>query len=465
MDNNVSRSIAFFGSSALRTSRTLFLATMVLVALPLGSNRDWAWGLLAVIVALLVIVRGLGAHNRDHVPLAKLILPGIVFAVAMGWSAAAAFLEIAPGAANPIVNSAYSVLGLQSHGRIALSSDAPITGVMLWLTYGLTFLLAVDIARDFRDAKRLCVALVVAGFVCTLYGFASYAAYLSGGDLAAIFPKFGNGISLSGTFPNRDNYATFSGLCALCALALIRMDGPSSAEQVPFKARLRRMLRGLGGSSGIYSAVLIVLVVGLMLSGSRAGTFSFVCAIITGAMLARRPSLVTMLGIVALCIVLLILPGGLRLVAGFGSLLEQGAGERRELHDLVMQAIEFRPWTGWGLGSFPALYSLLQPSTLNLSFDKAHNTYLELVTDLGIPFGLILPAIIFWLVGRCAIGLRERAHRKEMPLLAISAAVLVGVHSIFDFSLQIPAVAVVFAAILGIGWAQSWSTRRIAGAA
>ncbi|KKM69395.1 hypothetical protein LCGC14_1451270, partial [marine sediment metagenome] len=37
--------------------------------------------------------------------------------------------------------------------------------------------------------------------------------------------------------------------------------------------------------------------------------------------------------------------------------------------------------------------------------------------------------------------------------------VLVGVHSMVDFSLQIPAIGATFALILGIGCAQSWSSR------
>jgi hypothetical protein len=44
-------------------------------------------------------------------------------------------------------------------------------------------------------------------------------------------------------------------------------------------------------------------------------------------------------------------------------------------------------------------------------------------------------------------------------MLAVGAAILVGVHSIFDFSLQMPAIAVTFAAILGLGVAQAFPAR------
>jgi hypothetical protein len=40
--------------------------------------------------------------------------------------------------------------------------------------------------------------------------------------------------------------------------------------------------------------------------------------------------------------------------------------------------------------------------------------------------------------------------------LAVSAAVLLGSNALFDFSVQIPAVAITFAALLGMGCAQSF---------
>jgi hypothetical protein len=44
-------------------------------------------------------------------------------------------------------------------------------------------------------------------------------------------------------------------------------------------------------------------------------------------------------------------------------------------------------------------------------------------------------------------------------MTAVGATVLVGFHSIFDFSLQMPAVSVLYAVILGIGIGQSQPSR------
>ena len=89
----------------------------------------------------------------------------------------------------------------------------------------------------------------------------------------------------------------------------------------------------------------------------------------------------------------------------------------------------------------------------------AHNTYLELAVELGLPASLILIAIPAWITYRCWRGQAERHRDALYPAVAVAASVLVGVHSLFDFSLQIPAVAAVYAMLLGGGFAQSWPTR------
>jgi hypothetical protein len=56
------------------------------------------------------------------------------------------------------------------------------------------------------------------------------------------------------------------------------------------------------------------------------------------------------------------------------------------------------------------------------------------------------------------MGVFQRRRDGIYPAIAVAATVLVGVHAVVDFSLQIPAVAVTYAAILGMGVAQSFST-------
>jgi hypothetical protein len=91
--------------------------------------------------------------------------------------------------------------------------------------------------------------------------------------------------------------------------------------------------------------------------------------------------------------------------------------------------------------------------------DKAHSTYLELFQGLGAVFGGLLVLSVAVLVLKCIRGAARRAQSSTVPVVATAVACLVGVHALVDFSLQIQAVTLTSAAILGAGVAQSESSR------
>ncbi len=62
------------------------------------------------------------------------------------------------------------------------------------------------------------------------------------------------------------------------------------------------------------------------------------------------------------------------------------------------------------------------------------------------------PALLF---GYCLRGLFVRRRDQVYPLAAVGATLLVALHALVDFSLQIPAVAVTYAALFGLGVAQA----------
>ena len=84
--------------------------------------------------------------------------------------------------------------------------------------------------------------------------------------------------------------------------------------------------------------------------------------------------------------------------------------------------------------------------------DKAHNTYLELAAELGVPMTAALVIGLGWLVVRMV-----RANPRLEPgaaLAAVGASILVAVHSLFDFGLEIPAITVTWLLLLGAGLGQ-----------
>jgi O-antigen ligase len=127
--------------------------------------------------------------------------------------------------------------------------------------------------------------------------------------------------------------------------------------------------------------------------------------------------------------------------------------------EMTLQAIAERPLLGYGHGAYQELFFLAHGPELGRTgvWDHAHNDYLQAAAELGLP-----AAGAFWLAlllvwGLCLTGTVRRRRRRVYPLVASTAGVLVALHAITDFSLLMPAVAMTFAAILGIGCAQSRS--------
>jgi len=137
-------------------------------------------------------------------------------------------------------------------------------------------------------------------------------------------------------------------------------------------------------------------------------------------------------------------------------------GGRARLWLSAMSAIVDRP-LGGGLGAFPYFFPGYRDRAVGPEFgliDKAHSTYLELAAELTVPIMAALVVALGWLIVRMV-----RASQRLNPgaaLAATGASVLVAVHSLFDFGLEIPAITVTWLLLLGAGLGQveHYSERR-----
>jgi O-antigen ligase len=90
-----------------------------------------------------------------------------------------------------------------------------------------------------------------------------------------------------------------------------------------------------------------------------------------------------------------------------------------------------------------------------VTWNAAHNLYLELFADLGIVAVAPLLAVIL-LVARSARAIFNPRVDWVAPAATVTISVIAAVHSLVDFSLQIEAIVMMFVSVLGAGTAQSW---------
>ena len=136
-------------------------------------------------------------------------------------------------------------------------------------------------------------------------------------------------------------------------------------------------------------------------------------------------------------------------------------GRRRgAVYSIVVRAIGDAPLLGTGYGSFRDVFPLYRDATVEgpSIWEKAHSTYLENALELGIPAAAALCGAVLGCARCCWLGIRRRRRNRIYPAVGVATTALVAAHSTVDFSLQIPAVSVTYAFILGIACAQSSPT-------
>jgi O-antigen ligase len=311
----------------------------------------------------------------------------------------------------------------------------------------------MQLCRGSGRAHQVLFALAAGGLLYAAYGLF---------DLA----QSGGGVVTS-TFVNRNSYATYAGMTLFCGLGLVLRELSRQARpRVPLRGFVVDVLSRLDGSLAIGVITCLVAGTALLLTQSR-GAFVALCAALVAFIWSlRRMALVTSGGCVkaaALCLVGLFF--GIVWLAGEETLGRFTDGDVQTLNRLAYyratwDAIQDRALLGTGYGTYADAFAAYNhPGTGTYFLDKAHNTYLQLIMELGWPAAAALYAGLGLLVFRCLEG-----QSAVYAAVLASCSALVAVHSLVDFSLEMPANAATYALLLGVGCAQAVQGRIARGA-
>lgn len=446
----------------------LLVAVVLLAPLPLGSNRPWAWSLLAVLVGGLLAAWAVAVFRgraRATLPLSRMVLVALPFALAVGWAAVQTLgLLIPPSLWHPLWDEAALALGRPSDGTISVDPEMTRVAIMRLLAYGGIFWLAAQLGRERSRAREGLVMVAVVGVLYAIYGLT---VHFAGWERILWLEKWAYPGDLTATFVNRNAYGAYAGLGVLCCVALFAhaLRPPHRNEERRVydlaEAVLVRALPFLAGAVVIGSA--------LLLSHSR-GAFLCTGAALVGLMLSMvvgriiRPRVALLLGGAVLGVGLAVFAlSGDETVRRLAETTTNVEEARLDLYRLTIAAITDAPWTGHGFGAFLPAFRMYRDVSLSrpVTWDFAHDVHLEIVMDLGAPAAILLYTALAVVLGRCLLGLARRRRDQIYPAVALAAALLFGAHGVLDFSVQMPAIAATFALLLGIGYAQSWRSADI----
>ncbi|HFD16097.1 MAG TPA: hypothetical protein ENJ38_07330 [Rhodospirillales bacterium] len=439
----------------------LFIATLVWAPIPYASNRPWAWSILGLLVGTASVLTGVG-HLRRGAP-SRLPLPvllaagaGIVILVWVGLQSLAGILP--PEWTHPVRRWAGEA-GLPVSATISLSPELTRDNLMRLLTYMLTFAVAFAHGLDGGRARTLFRTIFVVASIEAVYGLLVHFGGLPGTFPWETAPKPYADV-VTGTFINRNNFATFLGIGILVGLALTLEDVTKARGGSDLLRRLVAIGEQCLGKQGLRPAVLVALFAAALLTGSRGGFLSLVAGLLIFFFLGFLVVRPRWKSVLASLLVISVTGWGIFALAGnltWERLLatEETGGNRIYVYELATEAVRARPWTGHGYGTFAQVFHLYRDARLSALWDKAHNTYLEQAVELGLPATATLYLGLAVLFLYMLTGIFRRRRNQIFPLVGVSASVLVGTHALVDFSLQIPAVATAYATVLGVGVAQA----------
>lgn len=327
--------------------------------------------------------------------------------------------------------------------RITVYRHDSIAEAILYGAYGMLCFLATQTLLRSSQARTIAVILAIYG--SALASFALLQGVAPNGKLYWVRQPLLGG-SIYGPYVNHNHYAGLMELLVPIPLVI------ALSHLADEKARI---------AAGASAAIMVGTI---FLSGSRGGMLAvLVELIVLAAVFSRqKKSMRIALGVAAFAVVLvslLVWLGGKELTTRVGSISTEARGEisggtRLSIDRDTIQMFLHRPVLGWGLGTFPVVYTQFRTFYTNFFVNEAHNDYLQLLSEMG---GLGFATMVWFLVVLFRRVPRKVAKWPSDVSGAVTLACTLGVmgilvHSFVDFNLQIPANAAlyyVFCAIAG----------------
>lgn len=470
------------------------LAMLVWAPLPLASNRAWALSLLAMALCTLLLAvllsnwlaacAAAGSSRGTSTQDAGKRSQSAVWAWPLGLLAAHAALVASQ--LLPLGDTLVSLLAPGDEGLRTISVDPFSTRLYLLacLGYLAGFWLVLLLVKNEKRLRWLALAVVTSGALQAI--LATYLMSKREGYEFLLLP-FPPGDRAMGTFANTDHLAGYMHLCLAMGLGLLlgSVDGEGRAP-VGWRQNLVAFLHFMMSKKMLLRLVLVTMVIALVLTRSRGGNAAFLLALLlTGALCAwRSPKLRRMATILVLSMLVVDLlvvgqwvgldkvvqrlegtsvqqpkPGADAAVAATGvarpsASREESLEERLVAARYALAMVNERPWLGFGGGTFYTAFPRFKGEHPLGFYDHAHNDYVEVASDTGLLGLALLLALALSAFCRTlrALGDHSPPLTRGMAAGVLMAIMSMGIHSVVDFNLQVPANALSFAVVLALAW-------------
>jgi len=447
----ISRNIVFF---IVATIPVLFAAV-----------QPWIWSFYTAII-LLAFITLLWIDKEDrvwHPPKIFIFTVGVFFVVTL-----CQVIPLPDSVLSLLSPFRFRVLG-QSQTIISDPADlttlsyTPLTSLAWWIFLLGLFLFFLVFQKNFtsdRNLKILIRILLSVAFIEAIYGIIQ-ALIPSLGVLWVDYIKSYLG-DARGTYINRNHFAGFMEMMLPLGLAYTLAMG-SWQKKISLKALITSDRPNF---QFFLSIGLIVMVLALLLSKSRAGIFGGVIGFLTFVLLMRSSSGELPRSFWVIIAVIVGMVAFYSLKIGIDPVVERFFRISKDTSRLdiwrdSMAMIKDHPF-GIGLAAFKDVFPVYNRSNfLDVRFIYLHNDYLQLLVEAGwLGFLTLVGGFYIFLVKSVFkvrhMRLQSDPMRFFLSIGALSGLVSIAFHSFFDFNLHIPANCVYFVMLIGIVYNCAW---------
>ena len=291
------------------------------------------------------------------------------------------------------------------------------------------------------QVKWVLVVVLIMGAFEAIYGLIS----MQGNDnILGLWQKIYYVSDATGTFTNRNHFANFLALCLPLGLCALSGDKPWVMSRYPKQYRLFLL--------GVF---VVITIIAALASHSRMGLM--VTLVAGGSWLGlsqlrkrRRLKAIDWAGLVGaiVLVALMMLWFGVNETTARAVNLADG-DSRLQIWSSIFD-LPNKVWiSGIGPGNFSEVFALVKPIDSGAFYYYAHNDYLEFVLEYGVPISIIFIATVaVWF----KLNFKGSLIKDKLSIRTAAACSLIvmTIHSLVDFSLQIPANATYFALALGL---------------
>ncbi|MDX1387989.1 MAG: O-antigen ligase family protein [Acidobacteriota bacterium] len=439
--------------------RWIVCSLVVLSPLPFGSVEPWAVAVFEIGAAVAGAL-ALAVFLGDRVRLgraAAVVLVLLLLVVAIG------LFQLVPlpaGLATVVApETADAREALAAHlGDTALEAmpvsigppgtlDATLR-LLAYVLIGLATAAAVS-----RPAHVIPLTLAIVLSAVFQAGYGAYE-YLTGGQRIFGYAKIYFLDEATGTFINRNHFAGYLAVALPFVLGLFLAYGRRLPAPRSWKERVVLATRSDRIKSLFLALCTLIITAGLLLSFSRGGfvvaAFAAVVLLIGGGVPLRKwrwAAAVMLLAAVFVTFHSIRVPG--ERFAELGDHLPTVSG-RVPIWDTALRMTPSYWPVGSGLGTFGDTFRIYRPPQIDFHTRHAHSDWLQSLTEGGVVTTAVMLAALALVFAIPAPPSRAGSMTSMVRAATTAAIAGIALYSVFDFSLRIPAVAVLCAVVVGL---------------